>query len=346
MPVSDSAMHAVAGSAGGIVAMIATFPLMYVSTNAAVDSGKDRKSALQVVLDTIRREGVAGLYSGMGSSLLGIAVTNGVYYYFYERSRAAILNARPGTKALSTLESMLAGLIAGSATTVASNPFWVIQTTQTSTYALASSSASQSSSSSTSAPPARRAGFLATVRSILAKHGLGAFWRGLGPALVLVMNPVLQYTVFEQLKNALVRRRTAKLRASATVAAAAGVVAVLTDLDYFFLGALAKLVATSLTYPYIVLKSRMQAGSADGQRYRSSLDGLLTIVDEEGVRGLYKGISTKLVHSVLNASILFVSQRRLYEVTKRVSRTRMSLFSGRANGRALSSSCGMWNCVG
>lgn len=36
-----------------------------------------------------------------------------VYYYFYERSRAAIIQSRPGSKALSTLESMLAGLIAG-----------------------------------------------------------------------------------------------------------------------------------------------------------------------------------------------------------------------------------------
>jgi solute carrier family 25 (peroxisomal adenine nucleotide transporter), member 17 len=67
-----------------------------------------------------------------------------------------------------------------------------------------------------------------------------------------------------------------------------------------------------------VVKSRMQAGSKDGQRYTSSLDGLLTIVQEEGLLGLYKGIGTKLAQSVLNAAILFVSQRRLYEITKQV----------------------------
>ena len=38
-----------------------------------------------------------------------------VYYYFYERSRETILRSRTGLggKGLSTLESMLAGLIAG-----------------------------------------------------------------------------------------------------------------------------------------------------------------------------------------------------------------------------------------
>ena len=81
-----------------------------------------------------------------------------------------------------------------------------------------------------------------------------------------------------------------------------------------------------------VVKSRMQAGSAAGQRYKSSLDGLLTILDEEGVRGLYKGVGSKLVQSVLNAAILFVSQRRLYELTKQVSHFSSSLceLSGRA----------------
>lgn len=35
------------------------------------------QSTYQAVLDIIKREGLAGLYSGLDSSLLGIAVTNG-----------------------------------------------------------------------------------------------------------------------------------------------------------------------------------------------------------------------------------------------------------------------------
>jgi len=94
-------------------------------------------------------------------------------------------------------------------------------------------------------------------------------------------------------------------------------VAVLSDWDFFFLGALSKLVATSTTYPYIVVKSRMQAGQANALKYKSSLDGLLTILREEGTEGLYKGIASKLVQSVLTAAILFAGQRRIYEMTKK-----------------------------
>lgn len=78
---------------------------------------------------------------------------------------------------------------------------------------------------------------MGTVHDILSKNGVAGFWRGIGPALVLVINPVIQYTIFEQLKNLLVKRRTAKLRAHGLSKA----VAVLSDWDYFFLGALSKL---------------------------------------------------------------------------------------------------------
>ena len=47
-----------------------------------------------------------------------------------------------------------------------------------------------------------------------------------------------QYTAFEQLKNMVIARRTARLRAAGSPLAAA-----LTDLDYFLLGALSKLSA-------------------------------------------------------------------------------------------------------
>ena len=67
-----------------------------------------------------------------------------------------------------------------------------------------------------------------------------------------------------------------------------------------------------------MVKSRLQAGHANALKYKSSLDGLVTILMEEGVEGLYKGIGSKLVQSVLTAAILFAGQRRIYELTKKV----------------------------
>ncbi|KAJ6485000.1 mitochondrial carrier domain-containing protein [Mycena vitilis] len=304
----DSAIHAVAGGAAGIVAMSCTYPLILLSTRAAVETKNESKTTYQAVLDIIKREGPLSLYSGLSSSLLGIAVTNGVYYYFYERSRGIVQKGK-AIKALSTAESILIGIIAGSATTIISNPIWVVQTSQ------ATETLNQAEPSLDPSRPntVKKLSIVETVQKILQDGGVRAFWRGIGPALVLVMNPVLQYTVFEQLKNFLVARRTAKLRAAGIATA----VAALTDWDFFLLGALSKLVATSSTYPYIVVKSRLQAGQANALKYKSSLDGLLTILKEEGLPGLYKGVGSKLLQSVLTASILFAAQRRIYEITKK-----------------------------
>ena len=48
------------------------------------------------------------------------------------------------------------------------------------------------------------------------------------------------------------------------------------------------------------------------------MDGILTIIREEGVEGLYKGVGSKLMQSVLTAAILFAGQRRIYEIVKKV----------------------------
>lgn len=135
-----------------------------------------------------------------------------------------------------------------------SNPIWVINTRQTvrvspdSGKPLPAGGKASPSSSQTlnKAAPVKKLSFVQTIQHILRTDGIGAFWRGIGPALVLVINPILQYTAFEQLKNWLVKSRLARLPPAQH---AAGVK--LSDFDFFLLGALSKLFATGLTYPQI-----------------------------------------------------------------------------------------------
>jgi len=286
--------------------MTLTYPLIFLSTRAAVETKKEKKTTRQAITDILKSEGILGLYSGLGSSLLGIAVTNGVYYFFFEKTRAVLLASRKinesGFKGLTTIESMFAGFVAGSITTIASNPIWVVQTTQ--------ATQSMCAPESEGVASAKR-GIIGTIRSIVRTGGVQALWRGVGPALILVINPILQYTCFEQLKNMIIRRRLSNARS-----------ATLSDLDVLVISAIAKLVATSVTYPYIVLKSRAQAARASANAPASITASLAAILGAEGPAGFYKGIGNKLVQSVLTASFLFVSQRRLYEAVKTAMRLR------------------------
>lgn len=141
------------------------------------------------------------------------------------------------------------------------NPIWVVNTRQT-----VRSTILPTPGTPTGLAPVyeKRLNLLQTILSIFRKDGLGAFFHGLGPALILVMNPILQFTVgfihsswsielivlqlFEQLKNLISARRLAKLGKG-------GIVPALSDLDFFLLGAVSKLFATGVTYPCPFLSS-------------------------------------------------------------------------------------------
>lgn len=240
-----------------------------------------------------------------------------VYYGAFETAREAILarknkdaaaNATTAAAkiaaggALSTAESMLAGAMAGAATTVITNPIWVINTRQTVRVGDGGKVVDAKQPGGKPAQPVKKLTFLETLQHIVKSDGIAALWRGLGPALFLVINPILQYTAFEQFKNALVKSRLAR-----------GVSASLSDFDFFILGALSKLFATGLTYPQVLVKSRQQAGSGPSKGAKRNFFGeLAEILKNEGVAGLYRGLGPKLTQSVLTAAILFSSQARLF----------------------------------
>jgi adenine nucleotide transporter 17 len=218
----------------------------------------------------------------------------GIYYFWYEWSKSFIearaVKATGRRRPLTTAESMLAGLIAGSATVIFTNPIWVVNTRET-----ARKDVDDKEHDLKNLPPTeaakevaqRATGFVRILLDIVKSEGIGALWSGVIPALVLVINPIIQYTLFEQLKTVVERRRRGRLQAN----------------DAFLLGALGKLMATGITYPYsmalwgsdlmiVTIKARMQLKQSNdvNQQYKGTIAGLKKIVHEEGLTGLYKGI--------------------------------------------------------
>lgn len=158
-------------------------------------------------------------------------------------------------------------MAAGTLTTVLVNPVWIINTHQATYEAPTPQEASSESSSSSSGgkgtaqkqSSSKRLSFLATLRRILQTEGISGLLKGLKPALILVLNPVLQYTLFEQLRNRLVARRKA-LAPTLTKG--------LSDLDFFLLGAVSKLCELAL-----FLLRLTRAASADSACHAQLLLG-------------------------------------------------------------------------
>jgi adenine nucleotide transporter 17 len=79
----------------------------------------------------------------------------------------------------------------------------------------------------------KKSGTVKTIMKIIKDDGIKSFWQGVFPALILVINPIIQYTTYEQIKARLEKMKK------------------LGNLDFFLLGAISKLIATGSTYPYM-----------------------------------------------------------------------------------------------
>ncbi len=269
---SDNVAHALAGAGGGLLSMALTYPLITLSTRAQVESKRAHTSAIDAARRIIHREGVSGLYAGLESALFGIGVTNFVYYYWYEWSRnffeKAAIKAGRSSRKLTTVESIMAGAVAGSATVLITNPIWVVNTRMTAR----KQESEEQLLPGGEKPEKKKPSTIGTFLKILKDEGFMTLFAGVLPALVLVINPILQYTIFEQLKNLIEAKKKR-----------------ITPTDSFYLGALGKLLATSITYPYITVKSRMHVAGKDGPK-EGMTQSLRRILKEEGVAGLYGGM--------------------------------------------------------
>ncbi|RCK64609.1 Peroxisomal membrane protein PMP47A [Candida viswanathii] len=315
--------HAVSGAVGGALALGITYPLITLSTLAQTAAKKKEEqeknkpevkptvsmTTLQKVhfaivtnpaylaaKEIIEEKGFLGLYAGLESALYGITLTNFIYYYFYELTSNVFIKAN-GTKrkGLSTIQSIITGAIAGAFTCVGSNPFWVANTRMM-------TQKKKSAEDGTDDKPASTSTFKALV-DIVENDGFGALFAGVLPALVLVINPIIQYTIFEQIKNVIVANGGTK---SFTASKA------------FFIGAFGKLIATTLTYPYITLKSRMHIkkkklkGQGEDEKELSMIQEIRKIVKEEGLEGLYAGLAVKVTQSIATAAFLFYFKEELF----------------------------------
>ena len=134
------------------------------------------------------------------------------------------------------------------------------------------------------------------IRQVYRSEGIRGFYRGLLPSLFGVSHGALQFMAYEQLKK--YRRSSAgqnELSAS----------------DYLLLSALAKIFAGSITYPYQVVRARLQMYNADNA-YASATDVVRQIWKREGFTGFYKGLGPNLLRVLPSTCVTFI----VYEKTR------------------------------
>lgn len=314
-------------------------------TNAVTALPKRPVGTLQQMYQVIIEEGWGGLYSGLMPSLVGTTASQAVYYYFYEIFKTiakgvAVSRQKQGIGdgSIGMFSSLISAAFAGCLNVLLTNPIWVVVTRmQTQAQAqkrfLEVKGLGRDRDSSDmkallvdyttllepSAPEksielglqgAHSYGTGHAVKDLYNEAGIKGSWKGVIPGLIMVCNPSIQFMIYESLLKRLKAKRALNKHSLENVSA----------IEVFLLGAIAKLGATVVTYPLLVVKSRLQAkqdiGGNKALQYTGTFDAIIKMIRYEGLSGFYKGMSTKIVQSVFAAAVLFMTKEELVKAAR------------------------------
>lgn len=241
----------------------------------------------------IKVYGIKPLYNGVSSAVMISIVQNGTYFLLKNTFKKLL----GGDSSLKT--SILSNLYSAVIVVFLTNPLYVLNMRM----------ANQSK--------VNRIGNIEMLRNIYNEEGIKGLFKGIGLSLLLVLNPLIQYTLYESLiKHFQIKSGSRDLSSK----------------DIVISTFLSKFVTTVITYPIMTLKSLTQSDNSfdeDEQKDEKSKDKgfsllkLIKIIQKQGFLSLYNGFSSKFLGSEVN-SIVFML---IYEKSQILTRTTlMKLF--------------------
>ncbi|XP_070779548.1 peroxisomal membrane protein PMP34 isoform X2 [Enoplosus armatus] len=289
----ESLVHAVSGAVGSVTAMTVFFPLDTARLRLQVDENRKAKSTPAILAEIIKEEGLLSPYRGWFPVICSLCCSNFVYFYCFHSLKASWLKGKQSAPS----SDLIIGIAAGVVNVLVTTPLWVVNTRL---------KLQGSKFRNADIRPTNYSGIRDAFVQIIRDEGVGALWNGTFPSLLLVLNPAVQFMIYEGLKRQLRRG--------------------LSSVEVFIIGAVAKAVATTVTYPLQTIQSILRFGQFNESTAQSQLlSSLRTIkcllvnrVRKYGMLGLFKGLEAKLLQTVLTAALMFLLYEKIASCTFRV----------------------------
>lgn len=147
------------------------------------------------------------------------------------------------------------------------------------------------------------------ARQIFRSEGLRGFYKGLVPSLFGVSHGALQFMAYEKLKISRRGRRAGTKQQQQEQQQVQQ--RDLRTFDFLLLSGLAKIFATVLSYPYQVIRARLQTYDT-ANAYKGSRDAVTQVWTHEGIKGFYKGLAPNLLRVMPSTWVTFL----VYENTR------------------------------
>ena len=326
-----------------------TYPLDLIITRLQTqrhlrkENSKSRDDEYQNIKEAVlkiynQEGGLTGFYTGLlqdtAKTILDSFFFFLVYNFLRQRRFARFAKHHGGRtpSLLPAVDELGIGFIAGSLTKLVTTPISnVVTRKQTSTMVPSAQTETEDAkiaekAGSGGAPEKTSVRVKSTrqiVQEIQNEKGLLGFWSGYSASLILTLNPSLTFFLFEALKRLLLpRSKRDSPPASAT----------------FFLAAISKALATSVTYPFSLTKARMQASgttshtssyppseaetpttssptpSPSYKKQPTIFHTLLTLATTEGPSSLYEGLPLDLLKGFLSHGTTMLLKQSIHSI--------------------------------
>lgn len=298
-------------------------------TNAANIEPK-YKGALQSMRLIWKEEGIRGLYRGVVPITLGYFPTWMIYFSCYEHFKKFYTNLTHDENISYFASAISSGAISSTAT----NPIWVVKTrlmlqmdngkTIYDTFI-----EDDIKNKRISAEDAKKivqkkgdwyTGTFNAFKTMYKHEGISVFYKGLLPSYFGLCHVAIQFPLYENFKKLFKidndsNTTMENLKMSEKV----------TNFVKFILASsLSKMIASGITYPHELVRTRLQLFSNNDQIVKESqIRGLIrvvkSVVKNEGLRGFYSGFIINLCRTVPASAVTMVSFEYFREYLQRFS---------------------------
>ncbi|PIN16527.1 putative mitochondrial carrier protein [Handroanthus impetiginosus] len=295
----ESLVEATSGAVGALVSSTVLYPLdtcktKYQAENRAHHQQK-YKNISDVLWEAISKGQVLSLYQGLGTKNLQSFISQFIYFYGYSFFKRLYLR-ESRSKSIGTAANLVIAAAAGACTAIATQPL------DTASSRMQTSEFGKSKG----------------LWESLSEGTWSDAFDGLGISLLLTTNPSIQYTVFDQLKQRLLKVNIKKRKDEVSSSPEA-----LSAFSAFVLGAVSKCIATCLTYPAIRCKVMIQSAKTDENeegkpqpKSRKTVSGTLySIWEREGILGFFKGLQAQMLKTVLTSALLLMIKEKITKTT-------------------------------
>lgn len=282
---SETQLVTMSGAASGFVAGVFVCPLDVIKTRFQAKSANYKYTGFFNAFKTIiRDEGPSALFRGVVPVTIGYLPTWAIYFTVYERAKSfypRFFSEKLGCN-IEFLNHFAASTTAGACCSILVNPIWVVKTRLM---------------VQTGKEDVLYKGTIDAFRKMYKNEGLRVFYSGLVPSLFGLVHVGIHFPLYEKLKRLLHVSESEDIARTSNMALWRLLVA----------SSVSKMIASTITYPHEILRTRMQMQSREERRTLRLTSEIKKIYSKEGLRGFYAGYITNLARTVPASAVTLVS---------------------------------------